>query len=703
MAFRSFNDFTIRTPTPLEFVVGFNPLVGEYRTQISTLYEVISTAVFTTALLNFQNTYTITTNNSANWNLGYNAYTYLRDNSANWEETATIAILQAASASWNSVYQSYNSLSATYLNVASAITIGNSLYLKLSGGTIDGNLTIENGNVIIDDGNLTVFGIISAVSGIAAFNTNYLSTTAISAINFDPDNIALNVWQTGNSKKVAQFKNFDNNTPVVEINNAPAAAIAAYGAVSAQGNVSTEANFVSAGKNISDFFSIGSLDIGSLIAYLSSNTTTLCGVTILSNLSVVGSITASDYFLPNSSFPYESFNTDGITTTFTLASAVGSINDILVFVSGIYQRKDTYTLLNNHTLQLTQAPPAGTKVLEVSYIRGSPLGYFVPAPNSVITSSIANGAVTFEKLSGIYTTFIEPNFFTGDGTTTIFTLASAVANSYEIDVHISGVYQNKNTYTIVAGSKTLTFSEAPGNGANIEISYQRSVPLNTIAPATNTVTTASIVDGAVTTPKIADAAVTDAKLDVTNLRVKGDLTVVGTLSALSGAYFVNTQFTVTSALSVVSLGQGPALYVLQGTGPGDIASFYDADGVEVLHVGNALNPVSPGVVGIMTSNPEQTLTVAGTVSAQGGLSAANMFAPIIRSTNVFTTGSMGVATNASVETLTVAGTVSAQGGLSAANMFTTGTIISGSNNLDSVFTKPKDVTKKAIAFALIFK
>jgi hypothetical protein len=85
------------------------------------------------------------------------------------------------------------------------------------------------------------------------------------------------------------------------------------------------------------------------------------------------------------------------------------------------------------------------------------------------------------------------------------------------------------------------------------------------------------------------------------------------LTALSGATFVNTVFTTTSALSVVNLGQGPALYVYQTGGPGDIASFYDQDYGEVFHIGN------DGKVGVRESDPNKELTVNGEISAKGDI------------------------------------------------------------------------------------
>jgi hypothetical protein len=103
----------------------------------------------------------------------------------------------------------------------------------------------------------------------------------------------------------------------------------------------------------------------------------------------------------------------------------------------------------------------------------------------------------------------------------------------------------------------------------------------------------------------------------------GDAVFQGGLSALSGATFTNTIFTTTSALSVVNTGVGPALYVYQAAGPYDVASFYDGDGVEVLHVGNASGGGNPkGKIGINESNPSAELTVNGAISSNGGITAS---------------------------------------------------------------------------------
>jgi len=103
----------------------------------------------------------------------------------------------------------------------------------------------------------------------------------------------------------------------------------------------------------------------------------------------------------------------------------------------------------------------------------------------------------------------------------------------------------------------------------------------------------------------------------------GDTVFQGGLSALSGTTFTNTIFATTTALSIINNGTGPALYVSQAAGSSDVASFYDGDGVEVLHVGNAAGGGNPkGKVGINESDPDAELTVNGAISSNDGITVA---------------------------------------------------------------------------------
>ena len=101
-----------------------------------------------------------------------------------------------------------------------------------------------------------------------------------------------------------------------------------------------------------------------------------------------------------------------------------------------------------------------------------------------------------------------------------------------------------------------------------------------------------------------------------NVTFSNNVTINGSLTALGSTTLKNTIISTTSALSVINTGPGPALYIYQGAGPYDVASFYDGDGVEVLHVGNA-NAGQGGKVGINESFPLIELTVRGSISASG--------------------------------------------------------------------------------------
>ena len=102
-----------------------------------------------------------------------------------------------------------------------------------------------------------------------------------------------------------------------------------------------------------------------------------------------------------------------------------------------------------------------------------------------------------------------------------------------------------------------------------------------------------------------------------NTRINGDVTIFGNLTSTGTQTFANTIFSTTSALSVVHVGSGPAVWV-GNNGSGDIASFYDIDqGVEVLHVGG-INSDFPNV-GVKTSTPNKDFTVNGEISATGDI------------------------------------------------------------------------------------
>lgn len=88
--------------------------------------------------------------------------------------------------------------------------------------------------------------------------------------------------------------------------------------------------------------------------------------------------------------------------------------------------------------------------------------------NGQAITTDGSGNLSFTDISvEAGSTVIYQDNFTGDNTTTQFTLAHAVTNEVLTQIYIDGVYQNKDTYSVL--TDTITFSEAPFTGADVEV------------------------------------------------------------------------------------------------------------------------------------------------------------------------------------------------------------------------------------------
>jgi hypothetical protein len=173
----------------------------------------------------------------------------------------------------------------------------------------------------------------------------------------------------------------------------------------------------------------------------------------------------------------DNFTGNGSTTAFTLSSSVASEDNLIVFIEGVFQNKATYAA-SGTTITFATAPANTRKI------------------------------VVFHVKTAISGTSMVQNAFTGNGSTTAYTLSALPNNENNTQVYIDGVYQNKATYT--TSGTTLTFDTAPANSAAIEVMMFAQTTIN--VPASNAVTTSTILDGNVTTAKINDDAVTLAKM-----------------------------------------------------------------------------------------------------------------------------------------------------------------------------------------------
>ena len=126
----------------------------------------------------------------------------------------------------------------------------------------------------------------------------------------------------------------------------------------------------------------------------------------------------------------------------------------------------------------------------------------------------------------------------GTGAQTSFTLDVSVPSSALIDVFINGVYQNKNTFTIV--DDVLTFSEAPPAGTdNVEVvvsitiaNVETDASLVSYAPAGTTVEQELTGILAVVGPQ--QAAIPDAVLGTEVVTINAILVTLRTHGLIAG-------------------------------------------------------------------------------------------------------------------------------------------------------------------------
>ncbi len=102
--------------------------------------------------------------------------------------------------------------------------------------------------------------------------------------------------------------------------------------------------------------------------------------------------------LPTSAtFAIDSFNGDNSTVNFTLREAPVTTSSILVFVGGIRQHTDTYSL-SGTTLAFSEAPPTGTNNIQVLFL-GLGASPHIPSDFSVSTVKIQTNAITGDKIA----------------------------------------------------------------------------------------------------------------------------------------------------------------------------------------------------------------------------------------------------------------------------------------------------------------
>ena len=127
--------------------------------------------------------------------------------------------------------------------------------------------------------------------------------------------------------------------------------------------------------------------------------------------------------------------TDGSRTAFTISSTPASENNLQIYLDGVYQAKDTFSV-SGTTVTLSTAPPTGSSLEIIHFI--------------VVNANI----------------FLQTHT-TANNSTTSFNAGGTISSENDTQVYIDGVYQSKSNYS-VSGSNVV-LSTAPATGAVVEI------------------------------------------------------------------------------------------------------------------------------------------------------------------------------------------------------------------------------------------
>jgi hypothetical protein len=247
----------------------------------------------------------------------------------------------------------------------------------------------------------------------------------------------------------------------------------------------------------------------------------------------------------SSTFAIDTFSGDNTTVNFTLREAPLATSSIIVFVGGVRQQTDSYSL-SSTTLVFSEAPPLGTNNVEVIFL-GLGASATIPSDGSVSAQKILAGAVTGDKLglTSINANNIVDASITGGklasatitGDKLSSTLTTGNINFVGATSFLSTVYETANVSTLMGANTTINVSQpllvfTANSSANSTVNFVGlgGMPVGNTASFTiinpNSSTPKYIsgfqIDGSSITPKWAGgapASITPANTDIYTVTV----------------------------------------------------------------------------------------------------------------------------------------------------------------------------------------
>jgi len=390
-------------------------------------------------------------------------------------------------------------------------------------------------------------------------------------------------------------------------------------------------NSYSTTKEISSYWNAGGAGPTTVYDYLSTNNVVIQSSTILNYLSVVGDATV----LGNLTAYGDTTFVNTLVTVTTAAS--GEFNNLLV---GSLTANEFFNInFNNLYTNLVYNSTAYLSAYDMSLINANSSTWDTAYTNlvnnsaSYLTGSGANlGNIPI--LSASWTEAYTNLVYNSTAYLSAYDMSLINANSSTWDTAYTNLVNNSATWVVGSASSTdnaiarydsttgkllqnslVTINDlgaiiAPEAGSVIPFYFSNQAAF----PGANTAHGAvahSHSDGKMyfshggSWIALANASDIAAFLPLAGGNISGDLTIAGSLTAHGNFTVLDTLVTVTSALSVLNTGTGPALVVRQ-TGSQPIAQFYDNESGPALYIAN------DGKVGIGSETPDTNLFVTGT-------------------------------------------------------------------------------------------
>ena len=189
--------------------------------------------------------------------------------------------------------------------------------------------------------------------------------------------------------------------------------------------------------------------------------------------------------------------------------------------------------------------------------------------------------------------------FSGNASTTNFTLTRAPASTASIAVFISGLYQPPTTYSLIAD--VISFVSAPANGTNNVVVLHIGNGSATQVPSDGSVTTPRIADGAVTAAKLAAGTLPTATANAAFIQANSAFVAANSAGSYANSAFIQANAAFVQANTPDSTANSAAIYA---NGAFTKANT-DVTGITI----------TSGVYGNATAIPSITLEANGRVSA----------------------------------------------------------------------------------------